>query len=756
MRFAVVFMLLAGMAHAQTNEGLDFWFGFMEHRDVGQNAKVVMITSKYNTGGWVRIPGLNWEQSFQVAANNVSIISLPTSAETLGSETVTNTGIRVEAYQPVSVYIHQYHAARSEATVVLPVESLGKEYYAITYEGVLRQGLVYPSELLLVGMEDDTEISLTVSAATRGGHAAGETIAVTLDAGQTYQVQGKSAADDLTGSYARGTKKFNLLAGASWTEVPTGCEARDNLLEQMNPVSTWGKQFVTAPFAHMAYDIFRLLASEDNTQVTVAGASATTIYTLHAGEFVEYTRSEPTHITATHPIAAAQYLIGSGCSGHPVGDPAMLILNSIEQIRDTVTLYNSKFEAITENYINVITRTADVPLLQLDGQAPGALAAQFTPLAAHPEFSYAQLAVGTGAHTLVSGGCGVIATAYGYGQVESYAYGGGAAFRALNANPIPEGGCLNDTIVFDSGLRPPRFTFQWDLGDGHTSTEPAFEHRYSSLGSYAVHLIVEDQCLNRRDTLQRTLLVTLRQAAAVGGDTLVCQGEPVQLYASDLPGARYTWTGPNGFFSAEQSPRLSEAQPPHTGQYAVTGNISGCATYPATLPLTVIPTPRPDLGPDTLLCSREANNSLLLSPGNFPLALWSDGRYAPTLEVRAAGVYSVQVYDAYGCTAADTVRVREVCPTRVYFPNAFSPNDDGLHDLFRPEGVELLGIHLRIYDRWGGLLFESRDPNAGWDGACRGKPMPPGVYAWLARVDGQHADGSLYSEWLHGDLTLIR
>ena len=73
-------------------------------------------------------------------------------------------------------------------------------------------------------------------------------------------------------------------------------------------------------------------------------------------------------------------------------------------------------------------------------------------------------------------------------------------FTEINANPIPEGGCLNDTILFDTGLSPERFTFDWDLGDGNTSTEGAFEHFYPALGTYPVSLILHDQCLNETDT----------------------------------------------------------------------------------------------------------------------------------------------------------------------------------------------------------------------------------------------------------------
>ena len=115
-------MLILG---AQSNEGTEFWFGFMHHRDQNANTKVVMITSKYNTSGTVEIPLQNWSTSFSVSANNVTIITLPSFSEVIPSEEITELGIRLSSGLPVSVYTHQYHNYRSEATVVLPTVLFG-------------------------------------------------------------------------------------------------------------------------------------------------------------------------------------------------------------------------------------------------------------------------------------------------------------------------------------------------------------------------------------------------------------------------------------------------------------------------------------------------------------------------------------------------------------------------------------------------------------------------------------------------------
>jgi gliding motility-associated-like protein len=748
-------LLLGHPVWSQSNEGTEFWFAFMEHRDIGQNTMVAMITSKYNTAGTIRIPGHNWSRSFAVAANQVEIIQLPSYAETLGSETVLRNGVSIFSDQPVSVYIHQYFAARSEASVVLPKESLGKEYYVLSHYGVNRQGVDYPSEFIIVGMEDETEVNIKVSDRTKRGKNANTTFSVMLDAGETYQVQAALGSDDLTGSYIIADKKINVLAGNRWTDVPLNCGARDNLLEQMPPVETWGRRFVTVLSSNVSFDFFRILASEDGTVVNVEG-SITETYDLNAGEFIEYRKSESTFVNSNKPIAVAQFMVGSECSGHRLGDPSMVILNSIEQTRDTVTLFNSSFENISENYINIVTRTADAEYVLFDGRKLVDQGTTFTPVGAGGLYAYARLRVSVGAHTIISEGCGVIATAYGYGEVESYAYGGGASFSPINASPLPEGGCLNDTVFFDSGLPPNRYDILWRLHDGTTSDQHQFGHIYRELGAFPASAIVRDLCLGEVDTVFEELEITLRQAVDATPDVLVCEGEPVSLGATDLAGARYEWRGPNGYFSDRQFPTLNNTRSIQSGPYAVVGIVSGCATYPAITNVEIIATPEPELGESEIICPQDEDFQWVLDPGEFTSYRWQDNSTSSAYQVVDGGVFSVEVTDEYGCVGRDSVELIRQCPTKIYAPTAFSPNGDGSNDDFMVLGSDIISIRLLIYDRWGNQVFESSDPQLAWDGKFSGQPAPAGVYIWTATIEGYKRDGSVYIFQESGSVALMR
>ncbi|NNF34573.1 MAG: T9SS type B sorting domain-containing protein, partial [Saprospiraceae bacterium] len=558
---------------------------------------------------------------------------------------------------------------------------------------------------------------------------------------------------DLSGTHISGDKNFAVFGGNSWTEVPTGCAFRDNLLEQMFPISTWGKQFVTVPSDKVLFDVFRIMASEDNTSVEVQSSSNIQSFNLNAGEYVEYQNSQPSYIIGNKPVQVAQFNIGETCGGYSLGDPSMLLLNSIEQRRDTVTLFNSRFQDISENYINVVISTEDFPFVTLDG-APIPASARTGTVGANGEFTYIQLQVNEGAHTIISQACGVIASAYGYGSVESYSYGGGANFNSINVNPIPDGGCLNDTVFFDANLPDSRYRFFWDLGDGNTSTASRFNHFYPSLGTYPVELIIEDQCQGTVDTLNKDLLISLREAVSVSGPGLVCVGEGFSLEATDLANASYEWQGPGQYYSESQFPEIRSATLTDGGTYSAIGIISGCATYPAEVEVEVAPLPKPNLGSDTIFCNLDS--ATVITPGDFPNYHWNDNSDGSELNVIDEGTYWVEVSDENGCAASDTIILRQQCPTEVFIPNAFSPNMDGFNDFFEVFGHDIIRMKIQVFDRWGNHVFTGNSQQESWDGTHNGKIVPAGVYVWVLEIEGYYENGEIYTDHQSGTLTVIK
>ena len=93
----------------------------------------------------------------------------------------------------------------------------------------------------------------------------------------------------------------------------------------------------------------------------------------------------------------------------------------------------------------------------------------------------------------------------------------------------------------------------------------------------------------------------------------------------------------------------------------------------------------------------------------------------------------------------------------MYLPNVFSPNLDGVNDLFIVEtALAVQNFDMQIFDRWGGLLFRSSDINNGWDGSARGRAMNPGVYAYMIRFEFVDGAGEIQAFLQSGDVLLVR
>jgi gliding motility-associated-like protein len=133
----------------------------------------------------------------------------------------------------------------------------------------------------------------------------------------------------------------------------------------------------------------------------------------------------------------------------------------------------------------------------------------------------------------------------------------------------------------------------------------------------------------------------------------------------------------------------------------------------------------------------------------------------PELQFLNSGAYTLHITTLNGCTAGAGIAIGVDRNIPVFIPNVFTPqNGDGINDGFtvfaRPESVLRINT-LRIFDRWGGIVFEQRtfQPNEvklGWDGTHKGRPVSPGVYVY--RVEVELINGAVVQ--LHGEVTVLR
>jgi len=111
-------------------------------------------------------------------------------------------------------------------------------------------------------------------------------------------------------------------------------------------------------------------------------------------------------------------------------------------------------------------------------------------------------------------------------------------------------------------------------------------------------------------------------------------------------------------------------------------------------------------------------------------------------DVLSDRVYRVTAYQTGNNVITSTSNYAEVIPPlTIYIPSAFTPNGDGLNDMFGVKGDGIKDFHLYIYNRWGEVLFESTNPRQQWDGKIDGNPAETGTYVYQLFAQGLSRKG---------------
>lgn len=151
---------------------------------------------------------------------------------------------------------------------------------------------------------------------------------------------------------------------------------------------------------------------------------------------------------------------------------------------------------------------------------------------------------------------------------------------------------------------------------------------------------------------------------------------------------------------------------------------------------------------DTAICE---NDSLLLTPALDGVTYTWNGNTANFVNVYNPGIYQITASSVNGCTKKFTINVQsQNCG--ILIPNAFTPNGDGINDLFRiPAGVKIDMESFSIYNRWGNKVFTTHKRYDGWDGNYNGKKSAPGTYIYI--INGKKNNKTTQ---IKGFVTLIR
>ena len=316
----------------------------------------------------------------EIKGSDVSINSDSIRDRAVVVKSVNNDSLSVMAYVEEFISSDTYKVL---PCILLPVETY--EYYAVSvpiakipvydYDDGTDNDEAFEetqgnSAIVIVTSERETVLNITLTQTVKitaedlwlqipeGKFEIGHPVTVKLpNQAQTLYI---ASENDLTGSRVTSNKPISFISGHECGNIPEGINYCDQLVEQIPPTATWGKTFILRTIAgRTAYDIIKVLASQDNTDVTV---SCTNIplqtFSIEKGESknVNVSSNNSCFFSSTRPVLIVQFSVASNIDGVFQGDPLMVVIPPIEQYQSSysISILSPSLDLIQLNYINIM------------------------------------------------------------------------------------------------------------------------------------------------------------------------------------------------------------------------------------------------------------------------------------------------------------------------------------------------------------------------------------------------------------------
>ncbi|GHT79662.1 hypothetical protein AGMMS50262_23630 [Bacteroidia bacterium] len=455
---------VAQVTQGTSTQGKEFWMSWGKNAYAASNGTTVVMgdnsreitlairvaVEKTTTVNFHFTNNPSLDSTQTVPANSIFTFNLSGAQKIAAFSNATGAttkSIYVTSDENVSVYAITQFNQSSDATLILPVNNLGTDYYHVSYRPAENENNY--DGYTIVATEDNTTLYMS------------DTIQAVLNAGDVYSyyftpVQSK----DGTGTHITSDNPIAYFVTNSMARVPYGgtSYARDPLYQQLFSVDKWGTNFIV-PGTIQKIGRVRILASQDGTTVTqnsatgeatnpqsnatVTGPAAS--YSLNTGKWIELEfKTAGCYISADKPIIVCAYLVsnsysnntgGSGLGGNS-GDPAMTYIPPIEQSLNSVMIapFIMSGSALATHYALIVTPTLtkDQTTVSIGGATPTALGITWTDNA-DSGYSFGSYQLTQNTTYQFSNLNGMVVNGYGVGFNESYYYVSGTASRDLTA-----------------------------------------------------------------------------------------------------------------------------------------------------------------------------------------------------------------------------------------------------------------------------------------------------------------------------------
>ncbi len=350
----------------------------------------------------------------------------------------------------------------------------------------------------------------------------------------------------------------------------------------------------------------------------------------------------------------------------------------------------------------------------------------------------------------------------------------------LNPNPIasftttPLSACLYDPVKFDNTSNGNNNN--WSFGDGTMSTNRNALHQYLAPGIYSVQLITSNNFGCSDTALASVVVHPVPKFDFTASDTAGCPSFCTQFQARPLPGsdsvASWSW-----LFNSGQTGSGASAKTCYTGGGRYTPRLIGTSNYGCvdtlvkTAYIHVYPSPVPAFSENTGVITVYQPTVQVTNASSADVVKWwwtfgdtkTDSGAGPISHTYLENIDSSQytiwlhVTNIFGCSDSVYHLVQLRTESALFIPNTFTPNGDGINEVFRPFGCgiyQTAGFEMNIFDRWGMLILTTNDIITGWDGTFRGNKCQQDVYVYEVFFTNP-ADGTLLT-LLRGHVNLIR
>jgi gliding motility-associated-like protein len=331
---------------------------------------------------------------------------------------------------------------------------------------------------------------------------------------------------------------------------------------------------------------------------------------------------------------------------------------------------------------------------------------------------------------------------------------------------------LNNIVTIDAGAdtaicEGSSYTFQASSNAGSFTWTPSaalsnagiLNPTASPSGTTKYYLTATTGICSRKDSI--TVNIWPAPVPDAGADISDCFGKVIQLNGSG--GLQYQWSPATYFTSASNLANPSVKATASMTYYLSVKDARGCPSLrDDEVRLNVTPAVRIFAGADTVAAMNQPVQLKVTERSNAGVIRynWTPSLFLdnPSIPTPIATLpydfrYTVTGTTADGCEGIDEILIKVYKGPEIYVPTAFSPDGNGLNDLLKvfPVGMKEFRF-FRIFNRWGQLIFQTKDPGTGWDGTINGTPQPIGTFIWMA--EGIDYRGQLLSR--KGTVTILR